>query len=69
MSRRNHKKLRDENVKVETDQPISFDQFFSSLIRKDLVQPHHKAPLKEFFKDLNKLEASEKEFLEMFSSY
>lgn len=71
MSRRKDRKSQSANGKLISDLlvKITFEQFFHSLLRQNMVQPHHKSPLREFFKENNKLEATEEEFLDLFTSY
>ena len=71
MSKRKDKKSEPTNGKLSSDLfvQITFEQFFNTLLRSSLVQPHHKTPLREFFKENNKLEAPLEEFLALFDRY
>lgn len=71
MSRRKTQKtnLLNGNLPSESYVLITFDQFFHGLLQEYKVQPHHKAPLREFFKSIGISEASKEEFLDLFKSY
>lgn len=71
MSTKKSKKSNYHNDRLTSDSlvTVTFEQFFHSLLRSHLVQPHHKTPLREFFKENNKLEATEEELQDLFLRY